>query len=78
MLFRILENIISYICVLDDWEIEKDNITILDKKLGGGYFGVVKKGLYKEKENDSVVVAVKMLKGVFLCCLKTQKGEIFK
>jgi hypothetical protein len=78
LLFRILENIISYICVLDDWEIEKDNITILDKKLGGGYFGVVKKGLYKEKENDSVVVAVKMLKGVFLCCLKTQKGEVIK
>ncbi|CAB4032645.1 fibroblast growth factor receptor 3 isoform X8, partial [Paramuricea clavata] len=55
-------NIISYICVLDDWEIEKENLTILNKKLGGGYFGVVKKGMYKEKENDGLVVAVKMLK----------------
>ena len=59
----------SYICVLDDWEIVKDNLTILDKKLGGGYFGVVKKGIYKQKENDSDVdgqiVAVKMLKGAY-------------
>ena len=57
----------SYICVLDDWEISKDNLTILDKKLGGGCFGVVKKGIYKQKEDDSDVdsqfVAVKMLKG---------------
>lgn len=53
----------SYICVLDDWEIKKDDLTILNKKLGGGCFGVVKKGLYKKKENDSEFVAVKMLKG---------------
>ena len=58
----------SYICVLDDWEIEKDHLTILDKKLGGGYFGVVKKGIYKEKENESLVVAVKMLKGLYISC----------
>lgn len=60
----------SYICVLDDWEIVKDNLTILDKKLGGGCFGVVKKGMYKQKDNDndadSQVVAVKMLKGAYL------------
>ena len=62
--FLILENIISYICVLDDWEIKKDHLTILDRKLGGGYFGIVKKGIYKETGNDSLVVAVKMLKGL--------------
>ena len=55
----------SYICVLDDWEIKKEHLTILDRKLGGGYFGVVKKGIYKEKESNSLVVAVKMLKGVY-------------
>ena len=49
--------------MLDDWEIERDNLRILDTKLGGGYFGVVKKGKYKEKQKDSQTVAVKMLKG---------------
>jgi hypothetical protein len=55
-------------------EIEKDNLTILDTKLGGGNFGVVKKGEYKTKENDILVVAVKMLKGMFICGLKARKG----
>ncbi len=59
---------------MDDWEIEKDNLTIFDKKLGEGHFGVVKKGEYKTKENDSLVVAVKMLKGVLFCTLKAKRG----
>ncbi len=60
---------------MDDWEIEKHNLTILDKKLGGGHFGVVKEGEYKTKENDNLVVAVKMLKGVFFCALNAKREE---
>ncbi|XP_028390746.1 fibroblast growth factor receptor 3-like [Dendronephthya gigantea] len=56
------EEIMSYICVLDDWEIKKNDLTILNKKLGGGCFGVVKKGLFTKKKNDEELVAVKMLK----------------
>ena len=43
----------------------RDNLTLCEKKLGGGQFGIVKKGVYKEKakENEGIAVAVKMLKG---------------
>ena len=59
------ENVLSYICVIDDWEIQRDNLVVFQKKLGGGQFGLVKKGLYKDKTNDNGErpVAVKMLKG---------------
>lgn len=40
------------------WQIELDELKILDKVLGKGEFGIVKKGLYRGKE-----VAVKQSKG---------------
>ena len=55
---------ISYIVLLDDWEILRDNLTILEKKLGGGQFGIVKQGLFSKDKNESEIVAVKMLKGM--------------
>ena len=54
---------ISYITVLEDWEISPNNLKLLNKKLGAGQFGVVKKGQYTPANGDPVNVAVKMLKG---------------
>ncbi|XP_046841787.1 fibroblast growth factor receptor 4-like [Xenia sp. Carnegie-2017] len=51
----------SYICVLDDWEINRKQLTITDSTLGRGCFGVVKKGIYHDKDQD-IYIAVKMLK----------------
>jgi hypothetical protein len=50
--------------LLEDWEIAPDDLNILDKKLGGGQFGIVMQGLLTTAKGDSEVVAVKMLKGI--------------
>jgi hypothetical protein len=55
---------LSYIVLLEDWEIASDNLELLDKKLGGGQFGIVMQGLLTTAKGDSEVVAVKMLKGI--------------
>ncbi|RMX56173.1 hypothetical protein pdam_00022636 [Pocillopora damicornis] len=47
------------------WQIELDELKILDKVLGKGEFGIVKKGLYRGKE-----VAVKQSKVTFSRCNK--------
>ena len=54
---------VSYIVLLEDWEIAPDKLTILDKKLGGGQFGIVRQGLLTTGKGDPEVVAVKTLKG---------------
>jgi hypothetical protein len=50
--------------LLEDWEIAPDDLKILDKKLGGGQFGIVMQGLLTTAKGDPEVVAVKMLKGI--------------
>ena len=57
------EENLSYVVLLDKWDIAPYNLTILDKKLGEGRFGIVKQGLLKTEGNDHAVVAVKTLKG---------------
>ena len=54
---------ISYIVLLEDWEIAPDKLQLLDKKLGGGQFGIVKQGLLTSGKGDPEAVAVKTLKG---------------
>ena len=49
--------------LLEDWEIAPDNIKLLDKKLGGGQFGIVTQGLLTSGKGEPEVVAVKTLKG---------------
>ena len=56
---------LSYIVLLKDWEILPKNLKLLDKKLGEGQFGIVMQGLLTTGEGDSVVVAVKTVKGIF-------------
>ena len=64
---------LSYVAVLEDWEIAPDNLKLLDKKLGEGQFGIVRKGLLTTKKGDSEVVAVKTLKGTELTSLFTDE-----
>ena len=54
---------LSYVKVLEIWDIPPGNLKVLDQKLGGGQFGIVKKGLLAGKDGDFEVVAVKMVKG---------------
>ena len=55
---------ISYIVLLADWEIAPNTLQVLDRKLGGGQFGIVRQGIYTpETKGDPEVVAVKVLKG---------------
>jgi hypothetical protein len=54
---------ISYIVLLEDWEIAADQLKLLDKKLGGGQFGIVRQGLLTSGKGDPEVVAVKTLRG---------------
>ena len=55
---------ISYITLLEDWQIFPDHLLVLNKTLGSGKFGIVKQGIYMPfKEGDPEKVAVKMLKG---------------
>ena len=46
-----------------NWEIPRERLEILETKLGGGQFGVVKKGNYLRRDGNKLPVAVKMLKG---------------
>ncbi|XP_022800127.1 macrophage colony-stimulating factor 1 receptor-like isoform X3 [Stylophora pistillata] len=45
-----------------NWEIPRERLEILETKLGGGDFGVVKKGNYLRGDGNKLPVAVKMLK----------------
>ena len=54
---------LSYISVLENWDIAPHNLKLLGKKLGGGRFGIVKQGLLTTKEGEPQVVAVKTVKG---------------
>ena len=55
---------ISYVKMLDDWEILPKHLQVLKETLGSGQFGIVKKGFYTPfEEEDPNLVAVKMLKG---------------
>ena len=54
---------LSYVAVLEDWEIAPDNLKLLDKKLGKGKFGIVRQGLLTPRKGDPEIVAVKTLKG---------------
>ena len=67
------EMTLPYVVVLEDWEIAPDNLKLLDKKLGEGQFGIVRKGLLTTKKGDSEVVAVKTLKGTELTSLFTDE-----
>ena len=46
-----------------NWEIAREKLEISDEKLGGGEFGVVKKGFYTRSDGKKMTVAVKLLKG---------------
>ena len=54
---------LSYVALLEDWEIAPDNLKLLDKELGKGQFGIVRQGLLTIRKGDSEIVAVKTLKG---------------
>lgn len=45
-----------------NWEIPRERLEITEEKLGGGEFGVVKKGSYIRRDGQKLPVAVKMLK----------------
>ncbi|XP_067042734.1 fibroblast growth factor receptor 4-like [Acropora muricata] len=45
-----------------NWEIPRHRIIITQEKLGGGQFGVVKKGIYSRSDGHKLPVAVKQLK----------------
>jgi hypothetical protein len=53
---------------LPSWEISRARLAVLDIILGGGYFGVVKEGVFMQSsgdpENQKMPVAVKTLKGI--------------
>ena len=58
-----------YIVLLENWEVPLENLTLLDKKLGGGQFGIVKQGLLTTGKGDPEIVAVKTVKGMRLTTL---------
>ena len=62
IILYVLEEI-SYIALLEDWEIAPSKLKLLDKKLGGGKFGIVRKGLLASETDSPEAVAVKTLKG---------------
>lgn len=47
-----------------NWEIPRERLEITEESLGGGEFGVVKKGIYLRRNGQKLPVAVKMLKGL--------------
>ena len=47
-----------------NWEIPREKLKILEENLGGGEFGVVRKGIYLREDGKDLPVAVKMLKGL--------------
>ena len=57
------EVMLSYVALLEDWEIAPDNLKLLDMKLGKGQFGIVRQGLLTTRKGDSEIVAVKTSKG---------------
>ena len=52
--------------LLENWDIPPDNLKLLDKKLGGGQFGIVTQGLLTTGKGDPELVAVKTVKGTQL------------
>ena len=52
--------------LLENWDIPPDNLKLIDKKLGGGQFGIVKQGLLTTGKGDPELVAVKTVKGTQL------------
>ncbi|XP_015758146.1 PREDICTED: fibroblast growth factor receptor 4-like isoform X3 [Acropora digitifera] len=56
----------QYLQIMDtnnrNWEIPRHRIIITHEKLGGGQFGVVKKGIYSRSDGHKLPVAVKQLK----------------
>ncbi|XP_067042722.1 fibroblast growth factor receptor 4-like isoform X2 [Acropora muricata] len=56
----------QYLQIMDtnnrNWEIPRHRIIITQEKLGGGQFGVVKKGIYSRSDGHKLPVAVKQLK----------------
>ena len=59
---------ISFIPELPRWEVRRSRLAVLDNILGGGYFGLVKEGIFlksdtSDDENQKIPVAVKTLKG---------------
>mgnify|MGYP001796083267 CR=1 FL=1 len=51
-----------------NWELDPQRLVITNEKLGGGEFGVVKKGIYTRKDGKDMIVAVKQLKGRLTKC----------
>ena len=57
---------------LSKWELPRERLTVLCKILGGGYFGIVKEGLYdrrsmvENEEDHTIQVAIKTLKSRYL------------
>ena len=49
-----------------NWEIPRERLVITEKKLGGGEFGIVNKGVYLRTDGNELPVAVKRLKGLYL------------
>ena len=47
-----------------NWEIPRERLTITEQSLGGGEFGVVRKGIYFRRDGQKLPVAIKMLKGL--------------
>ena len=64
------ETTLTYVDVLENWEIAPGDLVLLDTKLGEGQFGIVRQGLLTTGKGDSEVVAVKTLKGTELFLLK--------
>ena len=54
---------ISYIVLLEDWEISPSKLKLLDKKLGGGQFGIVRQAIFTGDKGEPETVAVKTVKG---------------
>ena len=46
-----------------NWEIPRERLEITETELGGGEFGVVRKGTYLRRDGNELPVAVKMLRG---------------
>lgn len=57
---------------LSKWELPRERLTVLSKILGGGYFGIVKEGLYdrcsmvNNEDSLTIQVAIKTLKSRYL------------
>ena len=54
---------ISYIVLLEDWEIWPSKLKLLNKKLGGGLFGIVRQAIFTGDKGEPETVAVKTVKG---------------